>query len=407
MQHPLNQQRKIFYGLPFWNWLLYRIVWCGFALGRLTFFRVRSTGTENLPKHEPYLLLSNHAHTFDPLWLAERLYRPVCPMGSAQMLKIPFLGGFLKALGCFPKAKYSRDPKAMEKLQELYEQGFVVLIFPEGTRTFNGRTQNVLPGIGKLIKRMNPTVVYAVSNSAFLYQPRWARFPRMVPVEVQFDGPYNYSDDMTVEELTAEVQSRLDCTAHIKDDSSWTWGWKMAHGLPRFLWACPMCLANEGLQVEPGNGHRVTCEQCGESLEIDVECKLTGSIQATVWSASQTIAEGMGQPPVMDKEDYEACGSALRAPEVELLFWPKGGKPTVHCRGELTLGKDGLTMTEDGKVTFQASLEDLHAFSIDLGDKFFFRVKDEVFEFRSEGESIYKWHHFLRKWKLEVAGAEF
>ena len=74
MQHPLNQQGRSFYGLPFWNWLLYRIVWCAFALGRLTLFRVRSSGTENLPKDEPYLLLSNHAHTLDPLWLAERLY---------------------------------------------------------------------------------------------------------------------------------------------------------------------------------------------------------------------------------------------------------------------------------------------------------------------------------------------
>jgi len=407
MNHPLNQQSKSFYGLPFWNWLLYRIVWCAFALGRLTFFRLRATGTEHLPKDEPYLLLSNHAHTFDPLWLAERLYRPVCPMGSAQMLRIPLLGCFLKALGCFPKAKYSRDPKAMEKLQDLYDRGFVVLIFPEGTRTFNGKTREILPGIGRLIKRMNPTVVYAVSNSAFLYQPRWARFPRMVPVEIQFDGPYKYSEDMTAEELTAEVQSRLDCTALIKDSSSWTWGWNMAHGLPRFLWACPACLANEGLQVNPDNGNQVICKQCGECIEIDVECKLTGSSQDTVWSASEAITEGLGQPPVMDGEDYEASGTALRAQDVELRFWPKGGKPIVRCRGELSLGKAGLVMMDNGEVSFRASLDDLGAFSIELGDKFFFRFKDEVFEFRSERESIYKWQHFLRKWKLEVVGAEY
>ena len=79
----------------------------------------------------------------------------------------------------------------------------------------------------------------------------------------------------------------------------------------------------------------------------------------------------------------------------------------MRCSGELTLGKDGLTVTEDGEITFQAPLDDLHAFSIELGDKFFFRVRGEVFELRSESESIYKWEYFLRKWKLEVVGAEY
>ena len=71
------------------------------------------------------------------------------------------------------------------------------------------------------------------------------------------------------------------------------------------------------------------------------------------------------------------------------------------------MGKHGLTVTEEGGNTFHAPLDDLHAFSIELGGKFFFRVKGDVYELRTESESLYKWDYFLRQWKLEVVGTEY
>ena len=49
----------------------------------------------------------------------------------------------------------------------------------------------------------------------------------------------------------------------------------------------------------------------------------------------------------------------------------------------------------------------MHAFSIEFGNLFFFRVDDKVYEIRLSQGSVYKWRHFFRKWKLELTGRDY
>ena len=406
MGQETNQQDRFLYGLPFWNWFIYRFVWVAFAIGRMTIFRSHSTGRQSLPSKEPYLLLANHTSSLDSLWLSEQLYRPVRPMGSAQMLKVPVLGAFLKALGCFPKMKYTKDRGSMQMMQSLYDKGFVILIFPEGSRTLSGETQPILPGIGRLIKRMNPRVVYAVSHSSYLFRPRWARYPRLVPVEMHFDGPHHYDEDMSVEEINAEVQARLTSRPHISNSRRFLWGWRMAHGLPKCLWACPACLHDEGLTVDRRDGNAVQCTECGARWTIDVQCRLSGATETTVSDAMSDIHDRLGQPPVMRRADFEQNGVALRSAQMQLRLWPRGGKPEVQLEGEATLGASGFHIrSDDGQ--FHAGMDTMGAFSVEIGDRLFFRSEGRLYELCPASSSVYKWQYFLRKWKLAVAGTEY
>ena len=73
-------------------------------------------------------------------------------MGLTHLLNGAVLSWLLPLCGCFPKAKFVKDRDSMRTLAERYEAGDVIVLFPEGTRTFDGRTRAALPGIGRLLE---------------------------------------------------------------------------------------------------------------------------------------------------------------------------------------------------------------------------------------------------------------
>lgn len=194
--------------IPLWQHLLWRAVWWVGAVVCLVGFRLRATGHRALPPHEPYLLLPNHTSFFDPLWVAWPVWRPVRFMTSEHLFRLPGLSWLLRAIGAFPKKKFVSDGRSVIELVRFLQRGTVVLLFPEGSRTWNGRTQRVLPGLGRLVKVARTPVVYARVATGHHVQPRWAHYPRFVPVHVEYDGPYHY-DGIAPEAIEADAQRRI------------------------------------------------------------------------------------------------------------------------------------------------------------------------------------------------------
>ena len=172
------------YGMPFFNAVVYRSSIAILRLVGRTVWRWRLDGLEKCPLDEPFLLLPNHTSLMDPFMVGSPINRCIRSMASRSVLKIPYLGAYLKTVGSFSKMKYTKDRKAMQTLQRLFDEGFAILLFPEGNRSFNGETAPLLPGVGRLIKRLDCKVVYARMNTNYFFQPRWAKYPRWVPIEI-------------------------------------------------------------------------------------------------------------------------------------------------------------------------------------------------------------------------------
>ena len=89
-----------------------RATWRPFA----TFLHpLRVEGLENLPKDQPVLLCANHSSAVDPILLicAMRQDFPLRIMAKKQLMKIPVVGAFLRAIGVFgetPTSPPSRPP---------------------------------------------------------------------------------------------------------------------------------------------------------------------------------------------------------------------------------------------------------------------------------------------------------
>ena len=405
---PSDARPPFAYGLPVSHWLLYRVVWLLLSPIFALVFRVRPRGHRELPRVGPYLLLSNHSALLDPFWVAWPLWRPMAFMASAHTLKMPVLGAVFKALGAFPKHKFVKDRDSMVTLAERYGHGIPVLIYPEGERTFDGTPLPVVSGIGRLIKRLDARVVYARMHSAHLADPRWARRWRFIPIDIEYDGPYRYPDTMTAEEITADVAARIE-TAPTRDRSAVSLGWRLAEGLPDFLWACPSCQAEEALRVDPGDRDRVACLRCGAAWRVDLDGQLNGERDAptaTVAELYRRVLDARGDPPVQDQARFEADGVALESPRVA-LFDQRAGRdapPLMTGRLVLTAERVALFPEGDGPPLWASNLDALLAVSLEVGSSLQLRTSETVLRVAPEGESVVKWGHFLRAWRAHRNG---
>jgi 1-acyl-sn-glycerol-3-phosphate acyltransferase len=394
------------YGLPLYNAIMYRVsIFILRVLGK-TVWRWRLDGVEKCPTDEPFLLLPNHTSLLDPFWVGSPINRCMKSMASRSVLKIPYLGAYLKSVGSFAKMKYTKDRGAMQTLQRLFDEGFAILLFPEGNRSFSGETAPLLPGVGRLIKRLGCKVVYARLNTAYFYQPRWAKYPRWVPIEITYDGPYSYDDDQTPEQITAHAQQHLNVAPHLKAPAS-TWGFRMAHGLPQYLWACPKCFALEALEVAEDDGNAVVCSACNARWSLNVECQLTGPTTLSVADAFRAIEAHFGAPPVVDRAHFDDTQVALRAPGGKLLVIPQDhSERTLLAEGEYQIHATGLRIVDGETVLWEAPFESIKAISVEMANLLHFRIDGVLHRVVLPGESPLKWDHFLRKWRLHAVGAE-
>jgi 1-acyl-sn-glycerol-3-phosphate acyltransferase len=165
---------------PFWE-ISGRIV--SVILRRL--FRFTRAGTEHVPPSGGTLIVSNHLSNRDPVLVgAAALPRPVHFMAKAELFRVPILGGVIRRLGAFPVRRGEADREAIRTARELLDAGEAVVMFPEGTRSRDGRLRPAFPGAGSLALQPGITVVPAAV---------WGSQRRFGPIRVVFGPPVDLS----------------------------------------------------------------------------------------------------------------------------------------------------------------------------------------------------------------------
>lgn len=129
------------------------------------FNRARIEGIENVPKDGPVLIVSNHISDLDPALIPAAVllrypFQLPRAVAKSELFQVPILGAILHSYGAIPVDRTGKDIKAMREIVRAMRQG-KVLIFPEGTRSMDGK---LLPGkrpVGKLIHLARPIIVPA------------------------------------------------------------------------------------------------------------------------------------------------------------------------------------------------------------------------------------------------------
>jgi 1-acyl-sn-glycerol-3-phosphate acyltransferase len=151
-----------------WFWLAR---WMCRVFGMLL-FRWRFYGLDNIPAKGPFLLISNHQSFLDPIFCGAPPKRHLCFLARDTLFKNWFFGPLIASVNAIPVKRGQADISTMKKVIGKLQQGRGVCLFSEGTRTSDGKIQQIKSGLGLLSRRGNAAIVPAVIDGAFECWPR-------------------------------------------------------------------------------------------------------------------------------------------------------------------------------------------------------------------------------------------
>jgi 1-acyl-sn-glycerol-3-phosphate acyltransferase len=205
---PLEREKIIDVVMAAWYWLGR---W-GCRVFCMLFFYVRTYGRENVPKKGPFLLISNHQSFLDPIFCGAPLRRQLFYVARSSLFKHWFMGWLISTVKTIPVRRGKPDFPAMRKVIGRLKQGRGVCLFPEGTRSSDGRIQTFMGGFGLLSRRGKAPIVPVVIDGAFECWPRHKKiFSRGGHILVYYGKaiPAEQTKGISDKQLTALVSDTL------------------------------------------------------------------------------------------------------------------------------------------------------------------------------------------------------
>ncbi|OPY58924.1 MAG: 1-acyl-sn-glycerol-3-phosphate acyltransferase [Pelotomaculum sp. PtaU1.Bin035] len=130
------------------------------------FRRWEVRGAMNIPAEGGLILVVNHISYWDPVVVGCAIDRKVHFMAKSELFNVPLLGPVILALGTFPVRRDKSDRTAVRTAIKLLEEGHVVGVFPEGTRSRTGELLKPHRGAAMLAMKAGvPMLPVAVSGT--------------------------------------------------------------------------------------------------------------------------------------------------------------------------------------------------------------------------------------------------
>jgi 1-acyl-sn-glycerol-3-phosphate acyltransferase len=145
-------------------------------------FSLRFEGGRNIPSRGAALLVANHQSYIDPLAIGLATPRQLRYLARKTLFTQSLFARFLLSVGCVAVDQEGFARQGLQTTLDLLKQGQVVLVFPEGERTWTGRMQPLKPGIHLLLKRSGVPVIPVGIAGAYQAYPRTKKLPRPAPL---------------------------------------------------------------------------------------------------------------------------------------------------------------------------------------------------------------------------------
>ncbi len=221
--------------------------------------------TDRLPHlQEPFLMVANHATESDMLMAMAAVSDPVYFVCGEHLLRGRY-GKLIHRVGNpIPLPKGGSSLAAVKEILHRLRQGGNVMLFPEGSRSFNGETLPLQSSLGKLVKKSGAALVTYHIKGGYFVAPRWAYHTRTGPIEGRVTHIYSSSElrTMSAEDITAAINRDLYENAYLsqRDNPKRYCGEGLAEGLENYLILCPRCGSYDSMTTEK-NSFR--CSHCG------------------------------------------------------------------------------------------------------------------------------------------------
>ncbi|UNO43621.1 lysophospholipid acyltransferase family protein [Streptomyces sp. MST-110588] len=163
-------------------------------------FRPRVEGRGHVPEQGAAIVAGNHQSFSDQFMLGVVLKRRITFLAKQEYfttggLKGRLTAAFFRGLGQIPvnRSGMAAGRAALEEGLKVLGRGELLGIYPEGTRSHDGRLYKGKVGVAAMALRSGAPVVPCAMIGTFQAQPAGRRLPRLVPITVRFGEPLDFS----------------------------------------------------------------------------------------------------------------------------------------------------------------------------------------------------------------------
>jgi 1-acyl-sn-glycerol-3-phosphate acyltransferase len=175
--------------------------------------RTHVTGRENIPP-PPFIVAVNHCNFLDPAAaMVALLPREVVMFTKIENLSLSIGGLLLRMYGVIPVERGEADVQAIKRAVEALQAGSILLVAPEGTRSYHGRLQPAKDGMAFIATRADvPILPVGVSGVRDFWSN--VRRVRRTHVRVAFGHPFKFrahprARKQVLSDMTTEAMYQL------------------------------------------------------------------------------------------------------------------------------------------------------------------------------------------------------
>ena len=170
-------------------------------------------GDEKIDLNKSYVVVSNHPSTLDIFTHITALPVSIRFLTKTELFRIPVFGRVLKVLG-LPRIDRENASANFEKINDSISQVIKdknsIMIFPEGKRS---NQRDLLPfkkGAAYISKDFHLPIIPVVTHNAHNLMRKGEVWLRSGEITIEILNPINYSEELTVEEITAKIYNLID-----------------------------------------------------------------------------------------------------------------------------------------------------------------------------------------------------
>ncbi|WYP28245.1 lysophospholipid acyltransferase family protein [Alkalihalobacillus sp. FSL W8-0930] len=174
-----------------------------------TLYKIEIEGKENIPEQGGVLLCCNHISNFDPPFLGAYIKRPTRYMAKQELFEKPILKQLLPKLGAFPVKRGGADKQTLRKGMNYLNDQEILGLFPEGTRSKDGKLGKGLAGAGFFALKTDAVVIPCAIIGTYKRGKR-LKLVYGKPLDLTQQRETKASSGEVTELIMSEIQALLD-----------------------------------------------------------------------------------------------------------------------------------------------------------------------------------------------------
>lgn len=196
-----------------WLWQAMRPLTVPFIRSGL---RVKVVGRGNIPKTGPAILASNHLSALDHVVLPMATRRTIVNISKAEHFSKPLKAWFFRQWGVIKLQRGSGDQAALDAAKHALREGNLFCIYPEGTRSLDGKLHRGHTGVARLALELKVPIIPVAMKGTFEAKPKGGKLRLFTPTAAIVGEPMEFpqywgmqDDKLVCRRVTDEVMHAI------------------------------------------------------------------------------------------------------------------------------------------------------------------------------------------------------